>query len=131
VNDTWGHAAGDRLLGLVAERARKCMRASDTVGRLGGDEFLGLLPQTDEPGALGVAEKLRDVLGAPYPIDGATAQVGVSVGVALFPDHGHDAETLQRAADTALYAAKRAGKGRVMMAAQPAPRVAAQVAENS
>jgi diguanylate cyclase (GGDEF)-like protein len=130
VNDTWGHAAGDRVLALVAERARKCMRASDTVGRLGGDEFLAVLPETHEAGALGVAQKLREALSAPYALEDGAAHVGVSVGVALFRRHGADPETLQRAADTALYAAKRAGKGRALLAADPAARIAAPATEN-
>jgi diguanylate cyclase (GGDEF)-like protein len=131
VNDTWGHAAGDRVLAMVADRARKCMRASDTVGRLGGDEFLAVLPETDEPGALGVAEKLREAVSAPYALDGATAHVGVSVGVALFPRHAGEPEALQRAADAALYAAKRAGKARTRMAVEAAPISAAPAVENS
>jgi diguanylate cyclase (GGDEF)-like protein len=92
------------------------MRASDTVGRLGGDEFLAILPETGEEGAMGVAEKLREALRAPYALDNAQAQLGASVGVALFPDHGDDAETLQRAADAALYAAKREGRNRTRLA---------------
>jgi diguanylate cyclase (GGDEF)-like protein len=116
VNDTWGHAAGDRVLAMVAERARKCMRASDTVGRLGGDEFLAILPETGEEGAIGVAEKLREALHAPYPLDGAQAHLGASVGVALFPQHGGDPESLQRAADAALYGAKREGRNRTQLA---------------
>jgi diguanylate cyclase (GGDEF)-like protein len=122
VNDTWGHAAGDRVLAQVAERARKCMRASDTVGRLGGDEFLAILPETAEEGAVGVAEKLREALRAPYPLDDAHASLGASVGVALFPDHGDDSESLQRAADAALYVAKREGRNRTRLAVPPASR---------
>ena len=74
VNDTWGHAAGDRVLVQVGERVRRCVRASDTVGRLGGDEFLAILPQTSLEGAIGVAEKLREALAEPYPLDGATGR---------------------------------------------------------
>lgn len=125
VNDTWGHAAGDRVLKMVAERARKCMRASDTVGRLGGDEFLAILPETGEDGAIGVAEKLREALRAPYPLGEATAHVGASVGVALFPGHGGDPETLQRAADAALYAAKREGRDRTRVASEAGARAEA------
>jgi diguanylate cyclase (GGDEF)-like protein len=121
VNDTWGHAAGDRVLAMAAERARKCMRASDTVGRLGGDEFLAILPETTTEGALGVAEKLREALGAPYALENSIARVGASVGVSLFPDHGDDPESLQRAADAALYAAKREGKNRAKLAAGVVP----------
>ena len=123
VNDTWGHAAGDRVLALVAERSRKCMRASDTLGRQGGDEFMALLPETGEEGALAVAEKLRACLTESYPLDGAAANVGASLGVSLFPDHGDDAEALLRNADAALYEAKRGGKGRVRVAPARGERV--------
>jgi diguanylate cyclase (GGDEF)-like protein len=116
VNDTWGHAAGDRVLALVGERVRKCVRASDTVGRLGGDEFLAILPGTSLEGTIGVAEKLRDSLREPYSLDGATAHLSTSVGVSMFPDHGIDPEQLQRAADAALYRAKREGKNRTVVA---------------
>jgi diguanylate cyclase (GGDEF)-like protein len=121
VNDTWGHAAGDRVLTLVGERVRKCVRASDTVGRLGGDEFLAILPETTLTGALGVADKLRESLREPYPLDKAVARLSTSVGVSLFPDHGTDPEALLRAADAALYRAKRAGKDRTEVATE-APR---------
>jgi diguanylate cyclase (GGDEF)-like protein len=116
VNDTWGHPAGDRVLAMVADRVRKCVRASDTVGRLGGDEFLAILPETSLEGAMGVAEKLRQSLREPYALDGATARLSTSVGLGLFPEHGHDPEQLQRAADAALYRAKREGKDRTVVA---------------
>ena len=122
VNDTWGHSAGDRVLALVADRARNCMRASDTVGRQGGDEFLAILPETGAEGALAVAEKLRLALREPYPIESGVARVGASVGVAIFPTHGSDPEALLRAADTALYKAKREGKDRSCLADLAAPR---------
>lgn len=121
VNDTWGHAAGDRVLALVGERVRKCVRASDTVGRLGGDEFLAILPGTSLEGAIGVADKLRETLREPYALDGAAAHVGSSVGVSLFPDHGNDPEELRRAADAALYRAKREGKNRTVVAEARGP----------
>jgi diguanylate cyclase (GGDEF)-like protein len=116
VNDTWGHSAGDRVLTIVGERARKCVRASDTVGRQGGDEFLAILPETGLEGALGVAEKLREALQEPYPLGEVEARLSASVGVALYPDHGSDPESLQRAADAALYRAKREGKNRIAVA---------------
>jgi len=119
VNDTWGHAAGDRVLAAVADRARKCVRASDTVGRLGGDEFLAILPETAAGGALEVADKLREALREPYPLEGATASLGASVGVALFPEQGDDPESVQRAAYAALYEAKREGKDRSRLARPP------------
>jgi len=120
VNDTWGHAAGDRVLSMVGVRARKCMRASDTVGRLGGDEFLAILPETGTAGAVGVADKLRESLSEPYRLGKAVASLSASVGVSLFPDHGDDLETLQRSADAALYRAKRAGKNQTVVALEAA-----------
>jgi diguanylate cyclase len=116
VNDTWGHAAGDRVLTLVGERARKCVRASDTVGRLGGDEFLAILPETSLDGAVGVATKLREALAEPYALDNATARLSASIGISLYPDHGLDPQQLQRAADAALYRAKREGRNRALVA---------------
>jgi diguanylate cyclase (GGDEF)-like protein len=125
VNDTWGHAAGDRALQIVAERCRALMRASDTVGRQGGDEFLALLPETTLEGALKVAEKLREALGEPYVIGSTLARMTASIGLATFPTHASDADALQRAADAALYEAKREGKDRVKVATRAAARAAA------
>jgi diguanylate cyclase (GGDEF)-like protein len=116
VNDSQGHAAGDRLLAEVGERSRQAMRASDTVGRIGGDEFMAILPEASLAGAFAVAEKLLESIARPYSIDNAEARVTVSVGIAMFPEDGADAETLQRAADAALYEAKREGKNRVRSA---------------
>ena len=125
VNDTWGHAAGDAALAIVGERSRQCVRASDTVGRLGGDEFLAILPETAREGALQVAEKLREALALPYPLAEAVATMGVSIGVAYFGVHGDNAQALTRAADAALYEAKRRGKNRVLEAPASAQRIPA------
>ena len=126
VNDRWGHAAGDRVLAMVAQRARQCVRASDTIGRLGGDEFLAVLPEAALAGAVAVGEKIVRALSEPYPLDKGEARLGASVGVAMYPDHGPDAETVQRAADAALYRAKESGKNRVLAAgATHTPTVAA------
>lgn len=116
VNDTWGHAAGDKLLALVAERARACMRVSDSVGRWGGDEFLAILPEATAEGAVLVAEKLREAMSLPFPLGRHTATLGASVGISYFGEHGRDADSLQRSADLALYEAKRLGKNRVLEA---------------
>jgi diguanylate cyclase (GGDEF)-like protein len=126
VNDTYGHAAGDRVLALVGERSRSVMRASDTVGRLGGDEFLAILPGASVEGATIAAEKLREALRQPYAVGGATARVSASIGASFFPADGEDAEALRKAADDALYEAKRAGKNRLVIA-----RGAARVPENA
>lgn len=120
VNDTMGHAAGDRLLAIVAQRARECVRASDTLGRLGGDEFLAVLPQTGREGAMQAAEKIRSELAKPYELGGKRVALSASVGVSLFPEHGRDPDALLRAADAALYEAKRAGKNRARAARGPA-----------
>jgi diguanylate cyclase (GGDEF)-like protein len=126
VNDRLGHAAGDRVLAMVAQRARQCVRASDTVGRLGGDEFLAILPEATQEGAVAVAEKMVRALSEPYALGKGDARLGASVGVAMYPNHGPDAETVQRAADAALYEAKRGGKNRVRAAAAvAAPAVTA------
>jgi diguanylate cyclase (GGDEF)-like protein len=97
LNDSRGHAAGDAALRLVAERARACMRSSDTLGRMGGDEFLAVLPNTTAEGATQVAEKLRAALAQPYELPGAPAQMSTSIGVSAFPMHGLDVEALLRA----------------------------------
>ncbi len=119
VNDTMGHAAGDRLLAAVGQRARGCLRASDTLGRLGGDEFLAVLPRTSSEGALQVAETIRTEVGKPYDLAGSYERICASVGVALYPEHGSDADALLRAADAALYEAKREGKDRTRLARGP------------
>lgn len=117
VNDVWGHATGDAVLALVAGRARGCIRASDTVGRLGGDEFLAILPGASAEGALAVAEKLRLALSLPYELPECDALLSASIGVSFYPQHGNDGDALQRVADAALYEAKRAGRNRIRLAA--------------
>jgi diguanylate cyclase (GGDEF)-like protein len=117
VNDTWGHEAGDELLAMVGIRAAECVRSADTVGRLGGDEFLAILPEASHDGARLVAEKLREAISRPYMLRAATATIGVSVGISYFGEQGDTAAALQRAADVALYEAKRRGKNRVLEAA--------------
>jgi len=109
VNDTFGHHRGDDLLRQVAARLRGALRASDTIARLGGDEFAALLPGADESGARAAATALRAALDVPLVLAGQALQLGASIGVALAPAHGEDAPTLLRHADTAMYAAKRAG----------------------
>ena len=118
VNDRWGHAAGDRVLGIVGARARQCVRASDTVGRIGGDEFMAVLPDTSREGTLAVAAKIVEALAQPYSLEQGEASLSASVGAGVFPADGVDPEALRRAADTALYEAKREGKNRVRGASE-------------
>lgn len=111
VNDTQGHEAGDRLLQEVAGRLRACVRGTDTVGRLGGDEFLVLLREVARPeDAAIVARKIIAAIGHPVDIGGVEANVGCSIGIALLGDNEGTLDSLLRAADTAMYAAKDAGR---------------------
>ena len=109
VNDSLGHAAGDALLKEVARRFGGALRASDTVARLGGDEFAILLPSVGAPQAAALARKLQTALETPCIVEGHELYVEASIGAALYPLHGDDAETLLRHADVAMYAAKRGG----------------------
>ena len=112
INDSLGHAAGDKLLVGAAERMKDLLREVDTLARLGGDEFIIVLAGPLTPDSVtGVAVRVVDALSQPYQLGGATAHSGCSVGVALFPDDGEDASTLIRHADMAMYAAKREGRG--------------------
>jgi len=108
VNDTLGHAKGDYLLAQLAGRLRRCVRESDTIGRLGGDEFVAVLFGADVDDAIKVADKLASVIKRPFYIDKQRLNVGVSSGIAFYPEHGQDAETLLQRADVAMYRAKRA-----------------------
>ena len=122
VNDTWGHLAGDRVLRAVADALSAGVRPYDVVGRYGGEEFVVLLPATSPSDAAVVAERLRArVTATTIPESATSAMIGVtiSLGVAGFPDHAGDLDGLVRAADTALYAAKHAGRDRVRL--PPAP----------
>lgn len=111
VNDTYGHGVGDALLRAVAERLSGCVRESDTVARIAGDEFTIILPRI--PGredAARVAEKIIRVIGEPFEVEGHRIQIGVSIGIAFFPDDAEDPEALIRRADNAMYAAKAASR---------------------
>lgn len=117
VNDTWGHDAGDRVLTTVASRLLAKLRLTDTVARLGGDEFVVLLDDANlaENVAL-IGQQLVDSINQPIDIGGAFAHVGVSMGIALYPDNGRAPEALLKAADDAMYAAKAAGKNTLRFA---------------
>jgi diguanylate cyclase (GGDEF)-like protein/PAS domain S-box-containing protein len=111
VNDTLGHTVGDRLLQVIAERLVNCVRAQDTVGRMGGDEFTILLTDLhDRRGASGVAQKILDAVRNPVRVDEHELFVTTSIGIAVGPDDGDDAETLLKNADRAMYRAKEVGR---------------------
>jgi two-component system, cell cycle response regulator len=119
-NDTFGHPAGDEVLRQLARVLNDTRRANDVVARYGGEEFAVILVDTAKFTAAKVAERVRERIAAHDFSDAAqrAGNISVSIGVATFPDDGADAEGLVRAADTALYAAKRAGRNRVVLATE-------------
>ncbi len=112
VNDTLGHSAGDELLKQVAARLRNCVRDRDTVARLGGDEFVISVPLREELDATDVAERVLASLQASVQVAGRDVTARPSIGISVFPQDGESTEALMQAADTAMYAAKHAGKNR-------------------
>jgi diguanylate cyclase (GGDEF)-like protein len=117
INDTYGHAAGDLVLKALAALLKDSIRGGDIVFRHGGEEFVVVLPETTREGARLKAESLRKAVSTlDVEFEGrALGKITSSFGVALFPDHAHEPELLLRAADEALYAAKGAGRDRVML----------------
>jgi diguanylate cyclase (GGDEF)-like protein/PAS domain S-box-containing protein len=116
VNDGFGHAAGDLLLRDAARRITLDLRDTDTIARLGGDEFAVVLPGAAREGAGHVAQKVVAALQRPFEIEGSNHEIGVSIGISLYPHHGQDAETLLRRAEIAMYVAKRAPGGAAVYA---------------
>ncbi len=115
INDSLGHDAGDRMLGEVAERLRRCLRAADTAARLGGDEFAILLEDVGEGlGAADVAARILETLEAPFHLGSKEVLVRASIGIAIAGQHNvpADAQELMRNADVAMYMAKESGKNR-------------------
>jgi diguanylate cyclase (GGDEF)-like protein len=117
VNDVHGHAAGDHALRVTVQRLQGAMRAEDTLARIGGDEFLAIQSGiADAAAAMTNARKLIACLSEPMHFAGHLIIVGASIGIAIAPDHGIDADELIRVADGAMYEAKRAGRNRVELA---------------
>ncbi len=115
VNDKLGHDAGDILLKEAAQRLMTCVRASDTVARIGGDEFTVILPHVKEAGeADAVAAKILDRLREPFHLQGQDVFVSASIGIALYPADADGSAVLVKHADTAMYRAKDSGKNRVL-----------------
>jgi len=120
VNDTYGHAVGDEVLRGTAHRLSGCLRADDVAIRLGGDEFVVVLnPQITESAATGVAERIIEAIARPFPIGANLICIGASVGLATSTSYSTIDELLLRA-DQAAYAAKHAGRGRVVVAPEHA-----------
>ncbi|WP_298378967.1 EAL domain-containing protein [Azospirillum sp.] len=111
INDTLGHSVGDDLLRTVATALRLAVRAEDTVARLGGDEFMVIVDRVEQPEAMGeLADRVIAALSRPVTLSGMEFAISASVGISLFPEDGATQEDLIRAADTAMYAAKDAGR---------------------
>ncbi len=113
VNDSLGHAAGDRLLAEVAQRLRHAVGGAGQIGRLGGDEFAVVLRNGNVDAATRLGERLIDELCRPFNLGGTEVRIGASVGLAIGPDDGTSVEALMRAADLALYDVKGKGRGSV------------------
>jgi diguanylate cyclase (GGDEF)-like protein len=111
INDSSGHAFGDKVLQSVVNRLLTCVRASDTVSRLGGDEFVILLSEIKQPGDAGVkAGKILTAINAPFVIDSHKVHITASIGVATYPNDSKDPEDLIKKADKAMYKAKEQGR---------------------
>lgn len=114
INDSYGHDSGNKLLRLTVQCVQNQLREADMVARYGGDEFLVVMPETPCASALGVAERIRKSIAAtPLSVRDQSLQNTASIGVACFPEHGNDFETVLKKADQAMYASKNRGKNQV------------------
>lgn len=111
LNDTLGHHAGDLLLQQIGPRVLDALRDTDTLARLGGDEFAVFLPSCDGEAAVAAVKRIEAVLDEPFMVRGLNIHVEASIGVATFPDHADDVDTLLRRADVAMYQAKKERTG--------------------
>jgi diguanylate cyclase (GGDEF)-like protein len=127
VNDNYGHDVGDKVLRQIARRLQDCVRAADTVGRIGGDEFVVLMAElSDSDQILALAEKLREALRRSFVVEGHELSISCSIGVAVYPEDGTDAAALTKCADDAMYRAKEEGRDCVRLC--NAPRGPASIA---
>ena len=112
VNDLYGHGAGDDVLRQCADRMSQVLKRGELLGRVGGDEFVIVQSESQQPAsATALAARLIDAFEKPFDADGSLTDIGVSIGIALYPDNGHTAEQLLANADMALYRAKDTGRG--------------------
>jgi diguanylate cyclase (GGDEF)-like protein len=120
VNDTHGHPMGSHVLAEVGRMIKESIRASDVSARYGGEEFVSYLSETNADGARLAAERVRKAVEAHrFTLDGVTARVTISIGIAGCPDHGQDLKTLVGKADRALYRAKERGRNRICVEGEP------------
>jgi diguanylate cyclase len=119
VNDSFGHATGDKLLQAVAQRLKSATRSTDTVSRYGGDEFVLLLSEVSQEATLALnTDKLHKIVTAAYNIAGNDVQIGATIGISVYPQDGDDAEALIRHADDAMYYAKENGRNKYQFFSQ-------------
>lgn len=117
INDSLGHRIGDRLLQVTASRLRRCLREGDAVARMGGDEFVvSLAALTDHRDAFLIAGKILEALREPFRVGNQELNVSGSIGIGIYPTDGQDLDTLMDAADTAMYQAKKKGRGNCQVA---------------
>ena len=122
VNDTYGHAVGDELLVLVAQRFTAALRIRDLIARTGGDEFVGVFPDVGNRDSLAfLGERLLGVFDQAFMVHGHSISLGGSIGFAIAPEDGADQDSLLRSADAAMYRAKRTGKRRLYLASVTDP----------
>lgn len=116
INDNYSHAVGDQVLEQVGQRLLKCVRDSDTVGRIGGDEFIVLLNNIgSNQTVFKLAEKMCKSIAQPFMFSGIKLELSLSIGIACYPEHGDNSESLLQLADDAMYKAKNEGGNRVKM----------------
>ncbi|TFH05706.1 MAG: GGDEF domain-containing protein, partial [Spirochaetales bacterium] len=127
VNDTYGHKVGDEVLVEVAYRLSASVRSSDTVGRIGVDEFVIILREVTTGGIEAIAEKVLDAICEPILIGKREFELGASIGISVFPDHGADYDALLVAADRAMYEVKQTGKRGISIATVLPPDVSPTV----
>jgi diguanylate cyclase (GGDEF)-like protein len=119
INDAHGHDAGDAVLETLGRRLQAVLRGSDTAARIGGDEFVILAEGTHgRDDAVLIAEKVLQEINSPITWHGSPLGVGASIGIALYPQHAQDADTLLTSADNAMYSAKQRGKNQWILAEQ-------------
>ena len=116
INDSMGHETGDQVLQTVAQRLSQCLREGDTIARIGSDEFVVSLPDIhSNVNLFQIAKKILAAIAVPIESNGRELHLTASIGIALYPEHGRDAETLMRKADLAMHSAKRLGRNRHQM----------------
>lgn len=114
INDTYGHSVGDEILKYIGDALQEILRKDDTVCRFGGDEFVILVEDLESFEYLDeILQRINQLANTPYMIDGNSIKIGMSIGASIYPDDGQDAETLIKAADSAMYRAKNSGKNRI------------------